>query len=365
MTWIKHHRLSEQCAGQAEALLREGRAEEARERYARAAEAEERALDELAPSKAKTYGITAVSAASLYFKGRRLADAERVAMAGMRFDQLPQFARHQLRHIMQVVWTEDVRRRADLCFAPGEIIVSVDGGQVVPGGAPLVLVLEKVATVSSVWQRIAEFKSGTPHRRRGPPKKSIQDGFRPWLFHAPPGGYQFAVAIQRPNEELLQEPGDVISGFFFRVLRLVCSGSDKDFAEAVPTPEYRETFLKLARNLAPTGKVFDTLKVKAADDSNAVVLDPEVRQEIGERIRALRDEKPHPSRHNTSYEGTLCALHWDDDWLEVVAKGKRMRVHGVDEQVEDVIGPMVNKMVTVYVETDGAKHRFLDIELAE
>ena len=111
MTWIEHHRLSEQCAGEAEALLREGRPVEARERYARAAEAEERALDELAPSKAKTYGITAVSAASLYFKGRRLSDAERVAMAGMRFDHLPQFARHQLRHIMQVVWTEDVRRR--------------------------------------------------------------------------------------------------------------------------------------------------------------------------------------------------------------------------------------------------------------
>lgn len=126
MTWIDHHRLSERCAGEAEALLREGRAEEAQERYALSAEAEEKALHELAPSKARTYGITAVSAASLYFKGRRLADAERVAMAGIRFAQLPQFARHQLRHILQVVWAEDERQRTGPHLLRGGIIVSVE-----------------------------------------------------------------------------------------------------------------------------------------------------------------------------------------------------------------------------------------------
>ena len=120
MTWIEHHRLSEQCASQAEACLREGRAEEARGHYARSAEAEERALGELDLSKTKTYGITAVSAASLYYKARRLADAERIAIASMGFDRLPPFARQQLRDIVQVVWVENVRQIADPPFASGE-----------------------------------------------------------------------------------------------------------------------------------------------------------------------------------------------------------------------------------------------------
>ena len=126
MAWIEHHRLSEQFASEAEACLREGRAEEARRHYAQSAEAEEKALGELDLSKTKTYGITAVSAASLYFKAQRLGDAERIAMASMGFDQLPHFARHQLRHLVQVVWAEDVRQRADRSSAPGEIVVSVD-----------------------------------------------------------------------------------------------------------------------------------------------------------------------------------------------------------------------------------------------
>ena len=109
MAWIEHHRLSEQSVSEAEACLRKGKAEEARRHYARSAEAEEKALGELDLSKAKTYGITAVSAASLYYKARRLADAERVAIASMELDKLPHFARYQLRHLVQVVRAEDER----------------------------------------------------------------------------------------------------------------------------------------------------------------------------------------------------------------------------------------------------------------
>lgn len=312
----------------------------------------------------RTYGITVVSAASLYFKGRQLANAERVAMAGIGFAELPEFARHQLQHVLQAVWAESERRRADLRFAPGEIIVSVAGGEVVWGGAPSGPVLEKVGVLCSTLVRTAEFRSGMPHRRRGPPRRSIQEGFKPWLFSASPGSYQFAVAMQRPYESLFQDPGEVVSDFFFRVLHLVCYGSDEDFAEAVPSPEYRATFMKLARNLAPTGTVFDTLKLRASDDTQAIVLNPDVRHSIGERIRGLRAEASHPNEHRT-YEGTLRAIHLDQDWLEVVVDGQKRKVSGVGEQVDDVIGPMVNKVVTVYVETDGERHRFLDIELVD
>ena len=114
MAWIEHHRTSEGHASEAEACARLGKREDARALYALAANAEEQALKALDLSKARTYGITAVSAASLYFKAGQLDCAERIALASLGFDQLPAFARHQLRHIMQVVWAEQEREASGL-----------------------------------------------------------------------------------------------------------------------------------------------------------------------------------------------------------------------------------------------------------
>ena len=359
MNWIGYHRLSEQCASAAEACLREGKAEEARRHYAQSAEAEERALGELDPSKTKTYGITAVSTASLYFKARRLADAERVASASMKFDQLPYFARHQLEHLVQllhlvqVVWAEDARQIADRRYTPGEIIVSVDGGDVVPGGAPLHPVLDKIKTLGSFVHRAAEFMNGTAYRRNGAPSKSIQDAYRPWIFNAPPGSFQIAVAMHESHDNALQARDEGVTGCFFKVLRLSCTGSDEAFAEAVPSLEYRGAFMKLARDLAPSGRVFEILKVRrAADESQTIVLDPDVRQHISARIRRLGDSS------DASYGGTLRAVHLDQDWLEVDS----IRVHGIRGRIDNAIGPMINKPVTVRVVTKGGKHRFVSID---
>ena len=358
MAWIEHHRLSEQCASQAEACLREGRAEEARGHYARSAEAEERALGELDLSKTKTYGITAVSTASLYFKARRLADAERVAIASMGFDRLPPFARQQLRDIVQVVWVENVRQSADLPFA-GEIIVSMDGGDVVSGGAPLHPVLDKVKTLGSFVHRTAEFMNDTAHRTHGAPSKLIQNAFRPWIFNAPPGSFQIAVAIQGSRDNALHVRDEDVTDCILNVLRLSCTGSDEAFTKAVPSSEYRETFMRLARDLAPSGRVFETLRVKAAGERQAIVLDPGTRRHLSARIERL--EK---SRQSASYCGTLRAVHLDKDWLVVDVRGQRVRVHGVGEQV-DAIGRLINKLVTVHVATTGGKHRFVRIERAD
>ena len=364
MAWIEHHRLSEQCASEAEACLREGRAEEARRHYAQSAEAEERALGELDLSKTKTYGITAVSAASLYFKARRLADAERIAIASMRFDQLPGFARNQLRGLVQVVWAEDARQSTKLRFAPGEIIVSLDGGDVVSGGAPLHPVLDKVKTLGSFFHRTAEFITDTAFRTHGPPSKSIQEAYRPWIFNAPPGSFQIAVAMQGSQDNAPQARDEGVTDCFLNVLRLVCTGSGETFAKAVPSAEYRRAFLKLAKDLAPSGRVFETVRVRAAGEPRAIVLDPGVRQHIDARIKRLT--KSSRGTSYGTYGGILRAVHLDHDWLEVVARHQSIRVHGIRGQIDDEIGPMINKPVTVHVETsNGGKHRFVSVEPAD
>ena len=103
MTWVQHHRESEDLASAAEMSLRLGNREKARDLYVLSARAEESALKKLHISQEKTYGITAVSAAALYFKAGQLDCAERIAKDSMAFNRLPEFARNQLRDIMNSV----------------------------------------------------------------------------------------------------------------------------------------------------------------------------------------------------------------------------------------------------------------------
>ena len=72
MSWAIHHSQSEELASQAEVTLKKGDRESARDLYRRAAEAEERALEALDPSKTRTLGITVVSATSLWCKAEEL-----------------------------------------------------------------------------------------------------------------------------------------------------------------------------------------------------------------------------------------------------------------------------------------------------
>ena len=101
MSWIEHHENSERLASQALVAAQEGRRDEARSLYARAADAEESAIADLDRSKARTLGISAVSAASLHYKANELARAEAVAVRWLAFEGLPAFARDQLRLLLQ------------------------------------------------------------------------------------------------------------------------------------------------------------------------------------------------------------------------------------------------------------------------
>src|SRR5262249_4033980 len=47
--------------------------------------------------------------------------------------------------------------------------------------------------------------------------------------------------------------------------------------------------------------------------------------------------------------GVLRALHLERDWLEVLVDGHAIHIDGLNETVDDVIGPMVNRPVIVQV----------------
>lgn len=60
--------------------------------------------------------------------------------------------------------------------------MSVKGGEVVAGGAPMDLVIEKVQTIQSMFYRTIELIKDMPLRSRGASTSDIQESYRPWLF---------------------------------------------------------------------------------------------------------------------------------------------------------------------------------------
>ena len=134
MSWLEHHKTSERLASQAQAALSEGKQQEAMNLYVRAADAEKAALDVLDASKTRTLGISAVSVASFYFKAAAFQRAEQVASHWLGYASLPTFAADQLRNLLQSIWSEQIRKRAGTQFAPGQVLISVKGGDVIEGG---------------------------------------------------------------------------------------------------------------------------------------------------------------------------------------------------------------------------------------
>ena len=111
MSWIENHEVSARLAAEAEVALHDGRRDEAACLYAKAAEAEDKAVAGLEPSSRRTLGITAVSAVSLLFKAarcarddatraNRFARAEEAAQAWLEHRGLPAFAEDQLRSLL-------------------------------------------------------------------------------------------------------------------------------------------------------------------------------------------------------------------------------------------------------------------------
>lgn len=369
MTWAELHAESERLAIEAQLASRTRNPEHAMALYKRAAESERKALDQLDVSKVRTRGITAVSAVALWFKASEYALAEQLVYSMLADPHFPEFAREELRDLVQAIWTENSKLKAGVTFLPGQVMVSVKGGEVVTGGAPLDLIVDKVQTIQSMFYRTIEFLNGAAHRRTGPPSKELQNSFRPWLFQSAPGSYQFSVAIQKPAQQDFFRQDVAPERIAQHFLEIVGASSGEDTTELerlVPDESYRDTFLKLARNLAPTGKTFDRIELRASGEAQPVGLDVQARTNINQQLRLKSSQPDAEATAAEELRGTLRAVHLDKNWLEVVVDGTSMHIVGLQDAVDDVIGPMVNRSVVVRVVRESAKKlKFVDIELAD
>jgi hypothetical protein len=380
VSWNEHHSRSEHLAAEAETARRRGDATTAEALYRKAATEEGAALAALSDDKHRTRGITAVSAVALWYKGREYGAAERAAHSYLAVRSLPDFAEVQLRDLLSVIWTTSAAEKAGITFMPGDVLVSVKGGQVIHGGAPLDLIVRKVEGIQSVLFRTVEMLMELPVRKRGYPSANVQSMFKPWLFQAPAGSYQFAVRMQEPAQhelplwEASRPKIENVTRTFFRVLQAAAGGSAEELSAIVKSEDYRGAFLGLARNLAPAGKTFERLEVRDASTpwEPIVTLLADTRQELNATLRRLRPRKQTEPGEQVSIQGVLRALHLDQDWLEVTVKDRppnhpeqHLRIYEANEALDDVVGPMVNRKVLVTAVRSGARYLYRDIELEE
>lgn len=169
MSWLKHHTLSEEYASKAEKFYRQQESIDAVRFYCLAAEEEVKALENLDTSKTRTIGITVVSAASLYYKAQEFLQAKRISHKWLATDFLPPFAIDGLEELLQVIHYEEYRAKSGIEFTKGEVLVSVSGGEILYGAAPLELILEKVENIKNILYRTTEFLLSSELRKRGSP----------------------------------------------------------------------------------------------------------------------------------------------------------------------------------------------------
>jgi hypothetical protein len=363
MSWLVHHTQSEGYAIQAEELRRQHESDRAAALYRLAAEAEANALNNLGSSKTRTLGITAVSAVSLYFKAQEFWQARKLAHKWLATDLLPLFAVEELEDLLQVIRFEESRVKSGIQFIEGEVLVSVKGGEVLYGAAPLELVLRKVDQISRIFYRTTEMLLDLPLRKRGSPSQDVKKYCDPWLFQAVPGSYQFSVQVRKPQEQLsfpdmlaadVELRVEQITKKFLDVIRAATQDPEGELIEVVPQEDYRKAFLKSAQDLAPpvTGKTFNQIEIKSSsdDEPRPVILLPETRSVIKEALNKSEPEPPElPEYKVTSLKGTLRNLHLDDDWLEISINGKPQKIYGAGEEIDDRVGPMVNRRVVAEV----------------
>ena len=368
MSWADFHSASEAAAIEAEQAFRSGNSSQAALLYAKAAESEEQALAHIDATKIRTKGITAVSAVSLWYKAAAYERAEQLAYSILADLSVPQFARTDLRNLIQAIWTESSKKAASVSFLPGQVFVSVKGGEVITGGAPLDLIVEKVQTIQAMFYRTVEFIRDMPLRRRGGPIREIQESCRPWLFQAAPGSYQFSVAIQEAKQlDFFKEDArpDLVAHQFLEILKATASEDLGQLETIVPKAEYRNVFLKLSRNLAPTGKTFESIELRSAAGEAPIAFTPEDRKVINQ---TLKKNHPLDAQDLQGVEeevlGALRAVDLERDFLDVVVNGQSLHIVGLSDAMDDVVGPMVNKTVKVQI-IRGVKGslRFRDIEL--
>jgi hypothetical protein len=100
--------------------------------------------------------------------------------------------------------------------------------------------------------------------------------------------------------------------------------------------------------------------------SEGVLIGVGTRTQFGKRIKnEIATETGEHGWVTETVRGVLRAVHLDKHWLLVTGGQEPVRVHGVQDTLDDVISPMVNRAVVVTARKPKKQYRLIDIEVEE
>jgi hypothetical protein len=337
------------------------------ELLAAAAELERAAMDAVPPSRSRTRSILAVSAVSLMYRAGQLHEAETLAFSLLASGSLTHAGKSSVLDLVIQIQQRDEATALDSALSAEVFRVEMRGSAVKTGGlAPLDAVLVKLQQFRGLAVRVGEWTLHQPLRRSGAPTRSILEQAIPLLSPARIGSYSFDLRFGVPVQQSLfaeaSSAGDHISDTFFRVIEVAAS-KPEELATLVPDAGYAPLFLKLVRNLAPTGSQFDEIAITPRTSAAATMyLRPDARAQIQRQLQMSEA----PPANEDRVTGILRGLDLDRRALKVVAPDRTYQCR-VESGValDDEIGPLVNHAVTAVGRLHGNTFRVRDLYEAE
>lgn len=347
------HEKAQQKAAEALLAIRAGDRIAAQNLYREAAALEAKAVERVAPGQTRTLGILAVSLVALQYKARMFDLAERSACMYLAHPKLGEGVRKQLRELIETVWDEQALVAEGRRYVDEEVVVSLRGGTVGSGTAPLSVAVQSQNGVSALLTRLAEWKGDFDFRRRGPPPIELQEAMQIRVTTAQVGSYRFSIKLTEPDQtELFKvgrvNPREVVTALMDFVAFAV-EGTEADLETVLPHSEYRLAALELLRNVVPSGRTFSEMDLiqrgSSLENPRLLRMDKHARKRLGS---AIRSSKLPVESEVSEVRGVLRGLHLDKHWLEIVDDGgEAMHLDTPKDMLDDVVGPMVNHRVVI------------------
>jgi hypothetical protein len=345
------HRRSESLAGDADVLMAAGRAAEARLKYLEAARLEADSFTSVPAERPRTRGVVATSAVALHLKADAPEEGLRLARRLLAVEpDLPEFA---IRDIEDLI--DDLRLARDFHLAgqtvvPGAYECVLDGPRIWHGLAPADAVVQKIEQVSRYGIRVFEYVSHMP-LRRGPIEAHLRARFGLLMAQPTAGSFRFQLRFSSESQQLdltmpTGSPETQVPSVFGSILEAATQPDAGNLKEIVADESYRLVFLKLVRNLAPSGPDINRIELRPVGPVGAAtVLTPSTARSLGQYISRTTSGARTKER---TVQGYLRAIHLNEDWIGVGPKeGPLERLGAAHDLVEDTLSGLIDRRVSV------------------
>ena len=318
MTWMEHHRVSEERFSDAEDLEKAGNIEGARRAYLAAAEAEERALTDLDPSKKRTRGISVVSVAALRDRAGQPEAAENWIHQHLAASDLTEHAKMRLKEHLQVIWSETGEPRPFASIPRAVLDVSMSGGEIQRGAAPANVVSSLIEGLRMFLIRTGELLNGEPYRLSGKPKKRYTDRYQPFILQEEPNSFHFSLSLAFRGHAESHPPHTGAEDVVERARDILWAGlhsPSQVLSRLVPDSRYEREFLRLAHDLTPSAQDhrFESIEIRSDRSDRTITLDRRSRRVLSDAMRLI-DLRDSPV---VEVRGILSGVTLVRHWIEV------------------------------------------------